>query len=264
MSSLAPSVPGSAPSTAERIRSVCMRAAALLAVDGTEPVAAPVCQLLDDGSVAVVVAAGLPALTPGGAGDAIPALLELTDHAPLPLRERVRALVWLRGGLRPVPLSDLGDLLDRIAADNPDPMLLQVCTPRSRFTGAYTLLRLTLESVVVADSTGAGSVPVGDLLAARPDPLCAIEADWLRHLSSAYPEVVARLMTRLPRHLQRGPAHPLAVDQYGIWLRVEGTDGDHDVRLPFHRPVDDLVGLNRAVRVLMGCPFRNGLQARRS
>jgi hypothetical protein len=48
-----------------------------------------------------------------------------------------------------------------------------------------------------------------------------------------------------------------------VRFRVEGDDGDHDVRLPFHRPVDDMIGLRQAIRVLMGCPFINGLRARR-
>ena len=33
----------------------------------------------------------------------LPAVLELTDLAPLALRERVRSLVWLRGTVHPVP-----------------------------------------------------------------------------------------------------------------------------------------------------------------
>lgn len=252
------------PTTAERIRSVCVRAPALLAVEGAEPIGAPVCHLLDDGSVAVAVAVPAESVLTDIAGDGVQAMLELTDHAPLPLRERVRALVWIRGRLRRVPPHQIGALVDRIAAEDPNPALLQVRSPRSRSAGTHTLLRLTMESVVVADAGGAESVPVADLLTARPDPFCGIEADWLRHLNSSHPEVVARLAARLPLRLRRGPVHPLAVDRYGIWLRVEGTDADHDVRLAFHRPVEDVTGLNRAVRVLMGCPFRNGLDARRS
>ncbi len=52
-------------------------------------------------------------------------------------------------------------------------------------------------------------------------------------------------------------------NQYGVALRVESADGDHDVRLPFPHPVDDVTGLSRAIRILMGCPFLNGLRARR-
>jgi hypothetical protein len=159
-------------------------------------------------------------LAASAAGAGAQAVLELTDHAPLPLRTRVRALVWIRGQLQPVEPGEIVDLLDRIAAADLNPALLQVRSPRSLAAAApgdtrYALLRLAMESVVVADATGAESVAVSDLLAARPDP------------------------------------------------RVEGADGDHDARLAFGRPVEDLAGLNRAVWMLLGCPFRNGLPARR-
>jgi hypothetical protein len=48
-----------------------------------------------------------------------------------------------------------------------------------------------------------------------------------------------------------------------VRLRVENKDGDHDVRLPFLRPVDDVTGLSQAIPVLMGCPFLYGIRARR-
>ncbi len=117
---------------------------------------------------------------------------------------------------------------------------------------------------MVADSTGAESVAVGALLDAQPDPFCALESCWLRHLESAHRDVVDRLAVRLPTPLRRGHVRPLGLDRYGVQLRVEAEDGDHDVRLPFAKPVDDVTGLNQAIRVLMGCPFLNGLRARRS
>ena len=43
-------------------------------------------------------------------------MLELTDHAPLPLREPVRSLVWIRGQLHRVPAAAIRDLLDLVAA----------------------------------------------------------------------------------------------------------------------------------------------------
>jgi hypothetical protein len=67
---------------------------------------------------------------------------------------------------------------------------------------------------------------------------------------------------RLPATLRGGRVRPLGLDRYGVQLRVETDDGDHDVRLPFPTPVNDVVGLSRAIRVLMGCPFLNGLRAR--
>ena len=104
---------------------------------------------------------------------------------------------------------------------------------------------------------------VADLLAARPDPFCGIESSLLWHLDTTHNDVVARLVSKLPAPLRRGQVRPLGLDRYGVRFRVEGNDGDRDVRLPFHKPVHDMTGLSRAIRVLMGCPFINGLRARR-
>jgi hypothetical protein len=116
---------------------------------------------------------------------------------------------------------------------------------------------------VVADPTGAESVGLDDLLAARPDPFCAMESSWLQHIDADHREIVDLLASRLPAPLRRGRVRPLGLDRYGLRLRVERDDGDHDVRLPFASPVTDVTGLGRAIRVLMGCPFLNGLRARR-
>jgi Protein of unknown function (DUF2470) len=254
-----------APTTAERIRSACVRAGgAMLAVEGVEPTATPVHHLLDDGSFAITVpddgvVAGM--VTAAGAAG-VQAVLEMTDYAPLPLREPVRALVWIRGRLHGLPAGEVGILLDLIAAEDPNPALLQVNSDSDGDT-RYMLLRLEIESVVVADSTGADSVGVRALLGARPDPFCAMESCWLKHMESAHREVVERLASRLPTPLRRGRVRPLGLDRYGVQLRVEGDDGDHDVRLPFVKPVDDVTGLSQAIRILMGCPFLNGLRARR-
>ena len=153
-------------------------------------------------------------------------------------------------------------------------MLLQVQTPRStpvadKWAGdtRYLLARLEIESVVAAykkdGATGAEAVDVRTLLAAHPDPFCALESCWIRHLDTAHQDVVARLAARLPARLRRGEVRPLGVDRYGVRLRVESADGDRAVRLPFRQPVDDVTGLGQAIRVLMGCPFVNGLRARR-
>jgi hypothetical protein len=259
-----------APTTAERIRSTCVRAGgALLAVERAEPLTTPLHHLLDDGSYAVGVpvdGAVAAQLSDCGAAGA-QAVLELADYAPLPLREPVRSLVWIRGRLHQVPPSAVHELLDLIAAENPDPALLQVQMPGSGPVcpedTRYLLARLEIETVVVTDSTGAEAVDAAALLAARPDPFCAFESCWIRHLDTAHSEVVARLAARLPARLRRGVVRPLGVDRYGVQLRVEGGDGDRDIRLPFRKPVDDVTGLGQAIRVLMGCPFVNGLRARR-
>jgi hypothetical protein len=256
------------PTTAERIRSAFARAGgAMLAVEGLEPAESPVHHLLDDGSFAITVpvdgAVAAKAVSGGAAG--VQAVLEMTDYAPLPLREPVRSLVWIRGRLHDVPAGEVPALLDLIATEDPNPALLQVNSGDTRVetAGRYALMRLEIDSVVVADSTGAESVGLGALLGARPDPFCAMESCWLQHMESAHREVVDRLASRLPISLRRGRVRPLGLDRYGVQLRIEGDDGDHDVRLPFAKPVDDITGLSQAIRVLMGCPFLNGLRSRR-
>lgn len=255
-----------APTTAERIRSACVRASgALLAIEHDDPVTTPLHHLMDDGSVALAV----PAERAREIAHPISgsqALLELTDYAPLPLREPVRSLVWVRGHLQEVHSTEILDTLDLIAAECPNPALLGVdtprCAPSDGHESRYTLLRLEIASVVVTDATGAEPVSVGDLLDARPDPFCALESSLLWHLDTAHSDVLARLVSRLPAPLRRGHVRPLGLDRYGVRFRVEGDDRDHDVRLPFHKPVDDMTGLSQAIRVLMGCPFINGLRAR--
>lgn len=101
---------------------------AVLAVEGVEPIAIPVHHLLNDGSFAITapvdgVLAGM-VISAGTAG--VQAVLEISDYAPLPLREPVRSLVWIRGRLHEVPAGDIADLLDLIASTNPNPVLLQV------------------------------------------------------------------------------------------------------------------------------------------
>jgi hypothetical protein len=236
----------------------------MLAVEGLEPTCTPVHHLLDDGSFAITVPGDgiLAGMVVAAAGGGLQAMLEMTDYAPLPLREPVRSLVWIRGRLHGIPESEVAALLDLIATEDPNPALLQVNSDIAADT-RYTLVRLEIESVVVADSTGAEAVNVGALLGAQPDPFCAMESCWLKHMESAHRDVVDRLASRLPMPLRRGRVRPLGLDRYGVQLRVEGDDGDHDVRLPFARPVDDVTGLSQAIRILMGCPFLNGLRARR-
>ena len=251
-----------APTTAERIRSTCVRAGgAMLAIEGVEPTACAVHHLLHDGSFAVTVP--VDGLSPASAAG-VPAVLEMTDYAPLPLREPVRSLVWIRGRVHAVPSTEIPALLDLIAAADPNPALLQVNTADGADGDTrLTLVRLEVGSVVVADSTGAEAVGVGALLQAAPDPFCVMESCWLQHLEVAHRDVIDRLAERLPTTLRRGRVRPLGLDRYGVRLRVENDDGDHDVRLAFARPVDDVTGLSQAIRILMGCPFLNGLRARR-
>lgn len=248
--------PTRAPSTAERIRNACAHADhATLALPGIDPVAISVHHLRRCGDAVIAVPMDSPAVRAAAhtGADGIQAVLELTDRTPLPLREPVRALVWLRGRLRAVPEGTQRLLAAAVAEDQPDPALLDV-------GHTTTLLRLLINSAVLADSTGAESVCHADLRAARPDPFWELESAWLQHMDADHADVVAQLARHLPTRLRGGAIHPLALDRYGISLRIETDEADHDIRLPFQSPVEDVQSLSRAVRILAGCPFLHGMR----
>lgn len=245
------------PTAAEAVRSCLQRhTEAMLAVDGqcAREVAAHF--LLpagrpDAGTSMILLARSGWDRTTGGAR---PAVLELTDDCPLELNERVRALVWMRGRVGTVPAEQVRPTLAQLADLRPDHRLLDV-------GDGLELLRLDLDSVVVADGGGAEAVTPAALAAAGPDPFWREEPIWLRHLDAHRPDLLARMARRLPARPRGAAVRPLSIDRYGIRLRFESADGDTDMRLPFDHPVDDVQGLSRALRVLIGCPFLNGLRA---
>ncbi|MEV6770953.1 DUF2470 domain-containing protein [Nocardia sp. NPDC051030] len=246
MTHVAPAV---APHTAERVHSASAHAeSAVLALPGLDPVPTSVHLLRQCGDIVIAVPGDSTAagLVVGCGATGSPAVIELTDHAPLPLREPVRALVWLRGWVHAVPANSQRALATAVAEDHPHPALLDV-------GHTAILLRLVVDSAVVADTSGADSVSREQLRAARPDPFCALEGAWLQHLEADHADVIDRLARLLPPDLRRGALiHPLAIDRYGVTLRVEGVDADHDIRLPFLSPADDIESLSRAVHTLAG------------
>lgn len=247
---------GPGPTTAERVRTVCARAAAAHVVGDTGEAAAPepcpVRHLLADGSFAVSVSARSPLATSPAGADVV---VELLDRDPHGFGDAVRALVWIRGRVRPLPDRGVWPLVDAIAAADPLPALLDV-------GHRDTLLHLTVESIVLADAAGAESVDPTAILAARPDPFCHAEAAWIHHLQSGHPEMVERLRMRLPRHDRRGRIRLRGLDRYGLTLTIEAEQGRRDVRVPFPMPVADPPGLSRALRALLACPFSQGLRPR--
>ncbi|MEV0947106.1 DUF2470 domain-containing protein [Rhodococcus sp. NPDC049939] len=246
------------PSTAERLRSSVARTKnAVLAVEGSAPTITSVHHLRSRGDVVVAVPNDSPAAMLPRLSGAVPAVLELTDYSPLALREPVRSLVWLRGNLHALCESHTRSIADEVASEFPHPGLLDVGHDAA-------LLQLRLESAVVADSSGAESVDMDDLLAARPDPFWETESAWLRYLEEDHQNIIELLAWKLPPHMRQGRVRPLGIDRYGLRLRTEGDHGDRDIRMPFGAPVDDAAGLSRAIRVLAGCPFMNGLRARSS
>ncbi len=241
------------PTPAERVRTICARAGtARLAADGAAPVTSPVHRLLACGQVAITVPNGSAiAARPAGT----PVVLELLDHAPVTAAESVRALVWIRGRMRPASPTEVRPILDAIAATDPNPALLDV-GHRDR------LLICAVDSAVLADATGANAVDRCALLDARPDPFCQVEAAWVQHLEQHHGELLERLRLHIPRGMRRGRLRLLGLDRYGLQVRVEGHQGSWDVRVPFFSPVADSEALGRALRSLMGCPFTRGLRGR--
>ncbi|WP_067696544.1 DUF2470 domain-containing protein [Nocardia jejuensis] len=251
---MAHTAPVVTPNTGERVHSACAHAeSAVLALPGLDPVPTSVHLLRQCGDIVVAVPTNstATALVKGCGASGSPAVIELTDHAPLPLREPVRALVWLRGWVHAVPPHAQRALATAVAEDHPHPALLDI-------GHSATLLRLVVDSAVVADTSGADSVTREQLRQTRPDPFCALEAAWLQHLHADHADVIDQLARHLPPGLRRGALiHPLAIDRYGVTLRVEGIEADHDIRLPFHAPADDIESLSRAVQTLAGASFHD-------
>jgi Protein of unknown function (DUF2470) len=175
-------------------------------------------------------------------------VVEIVDLAPVPLREPVRGLLWITGQLAPVEPARARGLAVGLVEDRPDPRLLDL-------GHGATMLRLAPLSMVVADADGTHPVTPEQFAAAAVDPFCHQEAGWLRHLELSHTEVVHTLRRHLPDRLRGGHLRPLGLDRYGLRLRVEALEGDHDVRLAFERPIATLDELTLELRRLVGCPF---------
>lgn len=186
-------------------------------------------------------------------GDALlPVMLELADVAPVRVRRPVRGLLWISGRLRLLPLRVARRAALRIAAEQPDERLLDV-------GHGEALLRLEPAMVVLSDAEGTEALAPTTMAAAPPDPVAVTGDAWLAHLAAAHAGTLGALLPHLPPHLRR-PGHrlaPLGVDRLGLRLRVESDADDHDVRLPFPRPLSCPAQLGEAVRALIGSGARD-------
>ncbi|GAA1005005.1 hypothetical protein STXM2123_426 [Streptomyces sp. F-3] len=147
------------------------------------------------------------------------AVLEFADVAPVPVRHRIRARLWLAG----------------------------------RFTAEPEHLVFRPTRIVLRQQSGAVLVDIDEFAEAAPDPLAAAEARLLTHLADAHPETVERLARLIgPRSLHGAVrVRPLAVDRHGLTLRIERARTHGDVRLPFHAPADDVAQLTERMHVLL-------------
>lgn len=248
-----------APTDAERARSIAARGgSASLVGTGVPPTTPLVHHVRADGSAVLLIADDEPVLdlvrAGGGAGCAV--MVELTDRAPVDLREPVRALLWITGTLRePHPVCARRIALG-VAEAHPHPQLLDL-------GHGATLVRLDPGSAVLSDAEGTAALAPVELAAAAPDPFCRYEQRWLAHLEEAHPEVFTALGRHLPTSLrdERGARiRPLGVDRWGMRLRVEAPARDHDVRLAWQREVTTVEELRVQLGLLVGCPFQGAAE----
>ncbi|MEV6835602.1 DUF2470 domain-containing protein [Streptomyces sp. NPDC051133] len=211
-----------APGAAERARSVTATAwSCAVTADGAREEYVGAHTVTDDGEVVLGVPgdSALWAASLCAPRQEPSAVLEFADVAPVPVRHRIRARLWLSGRL--VPSGDS--------------------------------LRLRPTRVVLRRPSGAVVVDPDEFTAARPDPLAGAEAGLLTHLADAHPDAVERL-TRLVRPESLHAVTrvvPLAVDRHGLTLRIERTRAHGDVRLTFHTPADDVTQLTERMHALL-------------
>nr|WSX49304.1 DUF2470 domain-containing protein [Streptomyces sp. NBC_00974] len=215
------------PTDAERVRSILTAAHSMTVVtdglrtevrhlDGTDPLGR----------------LHLHPAEPGGRAEHRPAIrMEFTDVAPTPVRDRVRARVTLLGHLL-TPYDDEGQ--DSTCVEFGQAVLEACDGTRSR-------------------------VGLEELDAAHPDPLAPYEAGMLTHLVDDHAELVTLLLRLVHPQVPQAAvvrALPLAMDRYGITLRLEERRGHRDVRLPFPSPLDDVEQSGAQIQALFSAARR--------
>src|ERR1700712_714345 len=159
-----------APRPAERARATALRAgtAALLVDPQAGPDAGDGGRVLPalhhvpaSGAATLQLPADHPLVALTRARAYLPAMLELTDSAPLPVRQPVRGLVWIAGRFRVLPARVAHRAALRIAADAADERLLDV-------GHSDVLLRMDPGSVVLSDAEGTGTFTPAEVAAAAP------------------------------------------------------------------------------------------------
>ncbi|NDZ59922.1 DUF2470 domain-containing protein [Streptomyces anulatus] len=168
----------------------------------------------------------------------VPARLEFTDIAPTPVRDRLRARVTVTGLLAAPYSTDIEQ---------------STC--------------MEFGQAVLEDAEERTFVTLEELEAAETDPIAACEAGMLTHLVDDHAELVPLLLRLVHPRPERGMtrAVPLAMDRFGVTLRLEYPSTHEDVRLPFPRPVTEIDQAGPQIHALLAAArrvsHRNGLPA---
>ncbi|MEV5157656.1 DUF2470 domain-containing protein [Streptomyces sp. NPDC053728] len=216
------------PTPAERVLSILTAAHSMTVVsDGLDPI--EVHRL--DGTAAM---GHIHLHEPSEAGHAparpcIPVRLEFTDIAPTPVRDRTRARVTVTG-LLSAPYS----------------------------TEASESTCMEFGQAVFEDHRGRSFVTLGTLQETEPDPVATSEAGMLTHLVDEHDELVPLLLRLVHPRPERGARRvlPLALDRYGVTLRLEYSSTHRDVRLPFAKAVSRLDQAGPQIHALLAAARR--------
>ncbi|MFJ9058034.1 DUF2470 domain-containing protein [Streptomyces sp. NPDC102409] len=216
------------PTPAERVLSILTAAHSMTVVsDGHDPV--EVHRL--DGTAAMghihLHEPSEPGLAP--AGPRVPVRLEFTDIAPTPVRDRTRARVTVTGLLS---------------------------APYSTESAESTCMEFG--QAVFEDDRGRAFVTLDTLQETDPDPIATSEAGMLTHLVDDHGELVPLLLRLVQPQPDKGVKRilPLAMDRYGVTLRLEYPGSHRDVRLPFAKPLARLDQAGPQIHALLAAARR--------
>lgn len=220
--------PASVPtlSPAERARTVVATASTLRVHAGTVSLDVHRHAVVPDGTV---LFAAPPDLAGSLAGTATATAI---DVATVPQADRVRGRVTLVGPVHeatgPLPVG-LREHLTGSEQPVPSTRVLRLVPAR---------IGLTWNCERAVGEPETQRVEVDAYRAAAVDPLLGYEAEWLPHLQADHPGVLAAIATHelgVPVPVQ--DVRALAIDRYGLVLRVTDDGCRRDLRIAFDRTV---------------------------
>ncbi|MFF5899717.1 DUF2470 domain-containing protein [Streptomyces argenteolus] len=216
------------PTPAERVLSVLMAAHSMTVVsDGLDPI--EIHRLDGTGAMGHIHLHEPSEAGPDRTGPRIPVRLEFTDIAPTPVRDRMRARVTVTGLLS---------------------------APYSTETADSTCMEFG--QAVLEDHQGRTFVTLDALQETEPDPIATVEAGMLTHLVDEHGELVPLLLRLVQPQPEKGVVRvlPLAMDRYGVTLRLEYPGTHRDARLPFAKAVSRIDQAGPQIHALLAAARR--------